>query len=211
MVGEVALVGDVHGNIRALEKMLELIPNSASALVFLGDYVNRGPNSRAVLECLCDLQDRSQTAHFLRGNHETALLDCLESGRLHELLVVGGAPTIKSYVGTAQTKLLEQFRSSFPLRHLSFLQRLVDVYSADGLVASHDYESIKTLPEPVPKDTFTVLGHKVQTSGKPFVTERLALIDTGCGSVPNGGLCCFLWPSKRWCLVSELGTVKKTF
>lgn len=76
-------VGDVHGCRELLVRLLDKILAEAASVrgktdvVFLGDYIDRGPQSRAVIELLLGLP-KTIDAHFLRGNHEQALLDFLD-------------------------------------------------------------------------------------------------------------------------------------
>ena len=74
--GRLVAVGDIHGCVDELSVMLEAIsPASADTIVFLGDYVDRGPSSRDVIDRLIRLRDsgRCRTV-FLRGNHEDMFL-----------------------------------------------------------------------------------------------------------------------------------------
>jgi serine/threonine protein phosphatase 1 len=72
------VVGDIHGMLRPLERIIDAVDanDSHARLVFLGDYVNRGPDSAGVLDLLSGLPD----ATFLRGNHDD-VFDLLLSGR----------------------------------------------------------------------------------------------------------------------------------
>ena len=79
-------VGDIHGH---LDKLTDLIgkvqPGPDDQLVFLGDYIDRGPDSKGVLDCLISLQEQHPQTVFLRGNHEQMMLDALyeaDQGRL---------------------------------------------------------------------------------------------------------------------------------
>ena len=70
-------VGDIHGEREKLDELLDLLPLSAGdRLVFLGDYVDRGPDARGVVERLIRLQ-RDYPCVFLLGNHESMFLDFL--------------------------------------------------------------------------------------------------------------------------------------
>src|SRR5262245_63836029 len=99
-------VGDIHGRVDLLDDMLRRIEDDARAsgpadqatLVFLGDYVDRGPDSRAVVERLHDGLPEGFEIHFLKGNHEAMLLDFLEEPwRLEHWLMNGGEATMRSY------------------------------------------------------------------------------------------------------------------
>lgn len=79
-------VGDIHGRLDLLQPLVEAIMADAAAsaaqrkvVVFLGDYVDRGPDSRGVIRYLADLPaDRGIEWRFLKGNHEEAMLDFLD-------------------------------------------------------------------------------------------------------------------------------------
>lgn len=70
-------VGDIHGESGKLDELLDLLPlEQGDKLVFLGDYVDRGPDARAVVERLLELR-RHHDCVFLLGNHESMMLDFL--------------------------------------------------------------------------------------------------------------------------------------
>jgi serine/threonine protein phosphatase 1 len=135
-------VGDVHGRLDLLRRLLELIELDARAsrhavkrtLVFLGDYVDRGPDSRGVVERLITDPPRGFDNHFLKGNHEAILLDFVaEPRRLDHWLLNGGEETMRSYgvdvEGLArQNAPPESWRRDFvevlPEAHLSFFRNL---------------------------------------------------------------------------------------
>ena len=63
-------IGDIHGCAKALRSVIEAIdPQPEDEIVFLGDYVDRGPDSRDAVDQIIDLQTRTQVV-ALRGNHE---------------------------------------------------------------------------------------------------------------------------------------------
>jgi serine/threonine protein phosphatase 1 len=69
--------GDIHGELEKLDELLESLPLERDArLVFLGDYIDRGPDSKGVIQRLIELRDR-YACTFLLGNHESMLLDFL--------------------------------------------------------------------------------------------------------------------------------------
>lgn len=78
-------IGDIHGQLIKLTSLLEIVqPTVEDQLVFLGDYIDRGPDSSGVIECLIELAKLIPCV-FLRGNHEQVCLDALHSadpGRL---------------------------------------------------------------------------------------------------------------------------------
>ncbi len=135
-------VGDIHGRADLLRSLLETIVADAAGsghaalrtLVFLGDYVDRGPDSREVVDILLSGLPHGFAAHFLKGNHEAILLDFLhDATRLALWRVNGGDATMASY-GVDVTGLdrsdagAETWRSAFaaalPPKHLAFFRGL---------------------------------------------------------------------------------------
>lgn len=129
-------IGDIHGCADQLDSLMatirqeEAAREAASQLVFLGDYIDRGPESRGVVERLIALKaDRPQTV-FLKGNHEASLLDFLRDPHDYaDWLEWGGAETLESYgVAPMATRhaqdLAAEFRERLPRAHVEFLEGL---------------------------------------------------------------------------------------
>ena len=92
-------IGDIHGMAGNLEELLDIIPYDPAEdrLVFLGDYVDRGPESRRVIEMLWRLRSKTENVVFLMGNHEQMFLDFLNGADpLHYFWNCGKA-TLESY------------------------------------------------------------------------------------------------------------------
>jgi serine/threonine protein phosphatase 1 len=136
-------VGDVHGCYELLKDLLARLAADAEArargrrpvMIFLGDYVDRGPSSARVMDALVWLRRRADLEiHFLKGNHEQALLEFLEAPeRGGPWMSYGGAETLASYgveppapdappaaYRAAREALLERM----PAAHLRLLQQL---------------------------------------------------------------------------------------
>ncbi len=93
-------IGDLHGCPDELEVLLDaLAPGEGDTVVFLGDYVDRGPAVRKLVDRLLTLRDEAFASVFLRGNHEDMLLSYLGiSGRHGDVyLENGGGMTLASY------------------------------------------------------------------------------------------------------------------
>src|SRR5260370_17536995 len=132
-------ISDIHGCAHLLEQMLRVIdadgahsrPRHAIE-VYLGDYIDRGPDSRATLDLLIRRSRRGNTV-FLKGNHE-AFLDAVfrDPTRLTNWIQVGGMQTLMSYAlspslhpdDEQQRELQREYADALPPRHLDFLQRL---------------------------------------------------------------------------------------
>ena len=133
-------VGDIHGRMDLLERIAEDAARSRPdrvALVFLGDYVDRGPNSKQVVERLTQgapTDGPLAGAHWvcLRGNHEDFLLRFLEDASVGPMWCLnGGFETLRSYMGELPDRLsldmevLQQLLiEALPPHHLRFLTRL---------------------------------------------------------------------------------------
>jgi Calcineurin-like phosphoesterase len=94
------VVGDVHGCVEELDRLLDAIAPAADDVVcMLGDYVDRGPAPRRVIERLLHLQREGPVCHFLKGNHEDMFLAYLGyPGRhAHAFRWNGGDATLASY------------------------------------------------------------------------------------------------------------------
>jgi len=123
-------IGDIHGCLKALKALLGKLPlRKGDEIVFLGDYIDRGPESRGVVEFL--LRERTPQWHFLRGNHEQLILDWLETddpAASSNWLINGGTETLKTYAdprdmdelrGKQETDLL---KSAIPAPHVEFFR-----------------------------------------------------------------------------------------
>jgi serine/threonine protein phosphatase 1 len=95
----VLIIGDVHGCLGMLQRLLEKIhwhPDS-DRLIFLGDYVDRGEDSRGVIECVLEISRTAEHVDCLMGNHEKILLDFIEGRDASTFFLNGGTSTLNSY------------------------------------------------------------------------------------------------------------------
>lgn len=141
-------IGDIHGARAALDQLLSRIADDAgdladAQLIFLGDYVDRGPDSRGVIDRLVSLQaDYPQTV-FLKGNHEAVMLDFLsDAEEMLEWLEWGGDETLRSYgVSGALSKsgddLAGELADALPNDHRKFLDSLALTHSAGDYFFVH--------------------------------------------------------------------------
>jgi len=130
-------VGDVHGCPHMLGRLLGMVLADAARLGverprlgFVGDFVDRGPDSRGVLDILCSPWISGRFDWFaVRGNHEQWMLDAL-SGAVDPLpwLRNGGAETVESYGvrlgGSGADRAISRFAAALPDRHRAFLDSL---------------------------------------------------------------------------------------
>jgi serine/threonine protein phosphatase 1 len=145
-------IGDIHGRLDLLDKLLERIDASIVAYpiqhalhVFLGDYIDRGPNSREVIDAL--IARKTQHAMiFLKGNHESYAAQFLtDPAVLPEWTAVGGLNTLLSYGVTPPTRdnprpaedVARAFREALPEDHLQFLQSLALSFTCGDYFFAH--------------------------------------------------------------------------
>jgi serine/threonine protein phosphatase 1 len=132
-------IGDLHGCPGELEVMLETIaPRPGDTVVFLGDYVDRGPGVRELVERLLRLRSDAFTSVFLRGNHEDMLLSHLGVGGNHGEVYLenGGAMTLASYgvpAGTPGRACL----ALLPPEHVEFFRSCVLHHVAGSFLFVH--------------------------------------------------------------------------
>ena len=135
-------IGDIHGRDDLLGRLHERIEADLTAageavratVIYLGDYVDRGPDSRAVIERLLARPVRGAESIHLKGNHEDAMLRFLAGTKGGERwLAIGGGATANSYgvslrdagKGTLPvTETRARLNAALPPRHLAFLRGL---------------------------------------------------------------------------------------
>jgi serine/threonine protein phosphatase 1 len=135
------VIGDVHGCSAELVRLIETLPlNSADTVVFLGDYIDRGPDSRGVVSYLLELQNQKPSAlKFLKGNHEDMLLSFLGLGGRHgeAFLYNGGRATAASYGLSSPTPRPEELRAAIPAEHVKFYTELKNQYLTAPFLCVH--------------------------------------------------------------------------
>jgi serine/threonine protein phosphatase 1 len=203
-------VGDVHGRADLLRAILKKIaedmrqrPAREAVEVFLGDYVDRGPNSRDVIETLMTTPAIGGVRHCLRGNHEQILLDFLgEPGVLLDWRRLGGFETLLSY-GVAPRlalrledakQLRDDFFAALPPNHLEFFRSTQLSHSAGDYFFAHAgirpglafdvqrEEDLLWIREPFllsQRDHGKIVVHGHTPSEEPEVLANRINIDTG--------------------------------
>ncbi|MFO0905916.1 MAG: metallophosphoesterase family protein [Pirellulales bacterium] len=184
-------IGDIHGCVRALSTILDRVPLDRDDLVvFLGDYIDRGPDTRGVIDQILKLCDTHQVI-TLRGNHEAMLLESLRGGPVESFWIgqCGGNRTLASYGGGLQ---------EIPAAHLQFFEQCRRFHETDTHLFVHaNYGADEPLdeqpdevllwqhlswsvPERHQSGKQAVVGHTPQRSGKVLDLGHLRCIDTAC-------------------------------
>lgn len=193
-MGRLLAIGDIHGCREKLESLLRLVaPQEDDCFVFIGDYIDRGPDSPGVVEYLIDF-GRRRTAVFLLGNHEEMLLRFLAQ-RDMTYLDIGGHVTLMQY-------MTSPFRG-IPRHHLDFFNSLLPYYETEHFIFVHaGLRPPLPLSEQTNEDLLTIRSefhdspydwNKTIVTGhsplrEPHITPRRIRIDTG--AVFDGDLTC---------------------
>lgn len=141
-------VGDIHGRLdllttlhEAIDEDVELHPGPQCVEVYLGDYVDRGPQSSGVLDALIERR-RLRNAVCLAGNHEDIVLQALFSQEAFgRWLRMGGLETVYSYVlperPLEELQLWNAWRSAMRAGHVEFLRSLSSNFVCGDYVFVH--------------------------------------------------------------------------
>jgi len=186
-MGRTIAIGDIHGCASAFRTLLgKISPACDDVIVTLGDYVDRGPSSREVIDELLELDKQCQLVPLM-GNHELILLSAAMTKETDFWYDCGGRQTLESYGGDL---------SAIPEWHLDFLRGCRRYHEASGHIFVHacynpyvpmenqpDHLLFWThLPSPPPAPHYSkqkvICGHTPQTSGEVLDLGHVACIDT---------------------------------
>jgi serine/threonine protein phosphatase 1 len=224
------VIGDIHGRLDLLDQLLAEIererserPALKTLLVFLGDLIDRGPQSAQVIERLRCYSSEGLRTIFLLGNHEEVLLRILDGDTwlIPSWLRFGGTQCLESYGGDATNiagksdeRALAVIRAAIPENHEQFLKSFVDtcrfgdyLFVHAGIrpgIAIEDQlqEDLRWIREPFLLDDsnhgcVVVHGHTIS----PEVEERSNRIGIDTGAYRSGVLTALaLEGSRRWYL-----------
>jgi Icc-related predicted phosphoesterase len=193
MSSRVIAIGDIHGCAAALRALVEIIHLTADdTLVILGDCVDRGPDSRKVIDHLMVLREKCRLIMLL-GNHEEMMLNFLDGKpQPDDWLHCGGKATVDSY-RSAEGRI-----TPIPDEHVEFIRTWGDYYETTSHFFAHaSYEPERALnqqhwqtmrwnslkfgiPTPHVSGKTAVVGHSTQKSGELLNLGHLICIDTYC-------------------------------
>lgn len=192
MSGRLIAIGDIHGCSAALRALLEAIqPTPEDTIVTLGDYVDRGQDSRGVVDQLITLSQHCQLKPLL-GNHEEMMLDVIRDGQPpFRWLQYGGVDTLDSYGFCGDMSVI-------PQNHRDFFDSLLDFYETDSHFFVHANYNPKLplqsqtehslrwqkltefVPPPHISGKRAVVGHTHDRGGEIFNVGYLICLDTFC-------------------------------
>jgi len=128
-------IGDIHGCMDKLGTLIDQldIAFDRDTLVFIGDYIDRGPHSFEVVQYLINFKKQHQNIVFLKGNHEDMLEKYLDGVDRFTYLANGGQQTLDSYL--KQDRVPKTF--PIPDAHLDFFKSLVLFFETDHYIFVH--------------------------------------------------------------------------
>ena len=190
--GRVIAIGDIHGCSTALDALIAAIdPQPEDVIVTLGDFVDRGPDTRGVIDRLIELEQTCQLVPLL-GNHEQMLLAAREGKSDREFwLKFGGQETLDSY-------RVQHNGAEIPTGHLDFIRRcrrfletethiFAHANPAPNIPMEHQTENDLLWRPLDPNDAAAhysektmIVGHTPQTDGRMLDLGFLKCLDTGC-------------------------------
>jgi serine/threonine protein phosphatase 1 len=192
MPGRTIAIGDIHGCSLALGALIDAIkPRPQDVIATLGDYIDRGPDSKGVFDRLINLRGHCRLVPIL-GNHDQMLLD-VRSGKypIYWLLDIGGTTTLDSYGPGRDLSLI-------PAEHYEFLEGCLDFHETDTHIFIHAnyfpdipmaeqpvgmlrWESLRDMtPGPHDSGKTVIVGHTSQKDGEVLDLGHLICIDTFC-------------------------------
>lgn len=207
-------IGDIHGCHVALTHLLKMVePCDDDRIVFLGDYIDRGPASREVVESMVNWTAKCP-AIFLRGNHEVMILDARDDNLKANLWQsYGGYEALISYGAAYEPN----WATKIPKSHWEFFTRTERYLETERQIFVHAcldpdsdmddqpdwllyWENVDRL-KPHKSGKRIICGHSPQRSGQILDLGFAVCIDTG--AVNGGWLTCLDVFSGRWWQANE--------
>ena len=205
------VIGDIHGCSELLEELLEKIKPLAKddTVIFIGDYIDRGPDSRGVIDTVLQLRSEHSRVITLMGNHEFMLLGAMRGYGQNEFLNMGGEATLQSYGIPLES--INDLAAILPQDHLEFLQDLLPYWEDEDYIYVHaGLQPGVHLTQQSPdwtlwaREEFIDLeynfGKKVIYGHTPFKKPRIDAnkIGVDTGAVYGGNLTCLILPDIKF-------------
>lgn len=140
-------IGDIHGHYDKLYSLYNDIKNIDAQIVFLGDYIDRGDNSKEVIDLLIEIKKEKPNTIILKGNHEDFIIKSLidnscqitQTWAYKVWMNNGGLDTLASYdfQSTQLRKVLESIHDHIPQNHIEFYKGLENYYETEKLFFVH--------------------------------------------------------------------------
>lgn len=208
-MGRIFAIGDIHGCLDKLVALMDMvdIDLKEDSLVFVGDYIDRGPRSKKVVDYLIDLKRQEPRVVLLKGNHELMLEHYLSGTDTATFMFNGGRETLDSYLRCGEGTQ----GYPIPTPHLEFFRNLSLCYETDNYIFVHaglkanisledqdEWDMLWTRDEFIASDfdfgKRVIFGHT--PFREPLVLDNKIGIDTG--AVYGNKLTCVELPSVKF-------------
>ena len=126
------IIPDLHGCADTLRYVVERLikPGVDDPVYFLGDFINKGPDSRGVIDYVMSMENRGQHVRYVRGNHEQLLLDALEdTDKTGDFISKGGDATLNSF---NVDNIID-----IPSKYINFIKRLPYYIEIEDFIIVH--------------------------------------------------------------------------
>lgn len=213
-------IGDIHGCNQALVQLLEILePSPKDRIIFVGDYIDRGPESRQVVDTLLSLKEKCSPI-FLRGNHEVMILNAREDPiKANSWRNCGGLEAVFSYGGDFRS----DWESLIPESHWHFFANTARFFETETHIFVHAcvdpeldmseqpdwllyWEHLDRLKAHKSGKTI-ICGHTPQKSGQIEDLGFGIYIDTGAAT--GGWLTCLDAGSGRFWQTNQQGNARQ--
>ncbi len=134
---KIFVIGDIHGERQKAVSFIETLPFASQDLViFLGDYIDRGHDSRGMIDYLIKFRKKHLNTIFLKGNHEDMFLSFIDNAFSEEVYFYnGGEATLRSYdIPSSEYQYAKRY---IPYEHLEFLNKLPLYYETKDYIFVH--------------------------------------------------------------------------
>ncbi len=209
------IIGDIHGYLNRLIELVQVIRvhmKPEDSMIFLGDYIDRGPDSFEVIEYLLALSGK-YTIIFLRGNHED-MMEIYLQGRdtAGNFIHNGGKATVQSYIKNTGEFLL-------PEKHRVFYKSLQIYYEGEDFIAVHAglNPKIEDMRAQIKEDLLwirenfyrdlkrwsktVIFGHTPTPAITPnalvYIDDKRNIIGIDSGVIMGNPMICLRWPDRK--------------
>jgi len=198
-------ITDIHGEIDKLNSVIEKLDiSSEDTIIFMGDYIDRGPDARGVIDKVISMGDVCNCV-YLKGSHEYAYLQARKGDEYytHLFWTYGGVQTAESYgsfedIYRVHGKFLDSLKPYYMTKHYLFIHAGIrpgvpfeEQDERDFYYIRHQFiNSRHGLPQKI------IFGHT--DFKQPQVQSDKICIDTGCGKYPKAPLTALILPEERF-------------
>lgn len=132
-------IGDIHGCLFKLEKLISLLANTIDrdndTLLFIGDYIDRGPDPKGVVDFVMDLKKKFAKTVFLLGNHEDMFLNYINGREAGYMFFMNGGDATAASYGSKDQGDMGEIR--VPENHMEFFTTLLPFYETEHYIFVH--------------------------------------------------------------------------